>query len=78
MKHTELRRIVDLHFNDEVKSNDTGLSAFARWLNLGNRTVMRWASGEIPVPPPVARLLQVIDKAHVTPAMLAKIGELEP
>lgn len=42
-------------------------SAFARMLGLqgnGDRTIRRWEKGEVPIPGPVQRLVQMMLKEH--------------
>jgi uncharacterized protein (DUF111 family) len=44
---------------------------FARTVEVGERTVRRWASGDWPVPTPIAMLLKLMLKTKTRPEDLA-------
>jgi hypothetical protein len=61
------RALVARHFADAERERDEGLSAFARWLPIDPRQARRYALDETPIPPAIARLLELIEQRGLKP-----------
>jgi len=69
MTSDQFNRALDkLGFASEMPNGQMskGQLEFARTLNLGERSVRRWASGQWPVPTPIAMLLNLMLKTKST------------
>lgn len=62
------------------KARGMSTKAFAEWCGRKyGRTVRRWESGDMPVPPELTRLMTLIDKlpAHVGEEMTILVGDMD-
>lgn len=74
MNETEFKELLEwLQFPESSHPNDDGVSAFARWLPCGLRSAQRYASGELPVPEPIAKLMRAMRVAGLTPEEVAQL-----
>jgi hypothetical protein len=58
--------LIKLGFATEGLPSSKGQVEFARKLELGERSVRRWAAGQWPVPTPVAMLLNLMIDTEAT------------